>query len=135
VAALEILAREFEQRSGLKVQCSLEAVRLTPASELTVYRLVQEGLTNVAKYAQARGVRITLRERGPWALAAVQDDGTGFDTREQKASAHGLLGMRYRVEAEGGRLQLHSAPGQGTRIEAALPLRAEAPAPQADPAA
>ncbi len=135
VAALEILAREFEQRSGLKVQCSLEAVRLTPASELTVYRLVQEALTNVAKYAQAREVSITLREQDLWALAAVQDDGSGFDTRMQKASAHGLLGMRYRVEAEGGRLQLHSAPGQGTRIEAVLPLRAEAPAPQADPAA
>ena len=136
VAALEILAREFEQRSGLKVQCSLEAVRLTPASELTVYRLVQEGLTNVAKYAQAREVRISLHEQGAWALAAVQDDGTGFDTRVQKASAHGLLGMRYRVEAEGGRLQLHSAPGQGTRIEAVLPLRTEATAPAlADPGA
>jgi signal transduction histidine kinase len=126
VAALEILAREFEQRSGLKLSCALQAVQLTPASELTVYRLVQEALTNVAKYAQAREVRITLRAEGAWALASVQDDGTGFDTRQQKASAHGLLGMRYRVEAEGGRLQLHSAPGAGTRIEAALPLRTEA---------
>jgi signal transduction histidine kinase len=136
VAALEILAREFEQRSGLKVQCALEAARLTPACELTVYRLVQEALTNVAKYARAREVRIILREQRPWALVAVQDDGTGFDTRVQKTSAHGLLGMRYRVEAEGGRLQLHSAPGQGTRIEAVLPLRSEAPAPapQTDPA-
>jgi signal transduction histidine kinase len=125
VAALEILAREFEQRSGLQVQCALQPVKLSPASELTVYRLVQEGLTNVAKYAQAHEVRITLREDGPWALAGVQDDGIGFDTRMQKASGHGLLGMRYRVEAEGGRLQLHSTPGAGTRIEAVLPLRIE----------
>jgi signal transduction histidine kinase len=125
VAALEILAREFEQRSGLKVSCALQAVKLTPASELTVYRMVQEALTNVAKYAQAREVRITLREEGPWAQASVQDDGTGFDTGAQRPSAHGLLGMRYRVEAEGGRLQLHSAPGAGTRIEAVLPLRME----------
>ncbi len=134
VAALEILAREFEQRSGLKVQCALQAVKLTPASELTVYRLVQEGLTNVAKYAQAREVRISLREEGPWALAAVQDDGVGFDPGQQKPSAHGLLGMRYRVEAEGGQLRLHSAPGAGTRIEAALPLSLEAAAPAAQAA-
>ena len=65
----------------------------------------------------------------------VRDNGIGFDASVPRQAAHGLLGMRYRVEAEGGRLQLHSAPGQGTRIEAALPLRAEAPAPQADPAA
>lgn len=125
VAALEILTREFEQRSGLKVACSLQDVKLTPACELTVYRLVQEGLTNVAKYAQAREVRITLREEGAWALASVQDDGQGFDTRVQKPSAHGLLGMRYRVEAEGGQLLLQSTPGAGTRIEAVLPLRTE----------
>ncbi|NML14152.1 CHASE3 domain-containing protein [Azohydromonas caseinilytica] len=136
VAALEILAREFEQRSGLKLQCALQALRLTPSCELTVYRLVQEALTNVAKYAKAREVRIALQPQGPWALVSVQDDGTGFDTSIQKTSAHGLLGMRYRVEAEGGRLQLHSTPGQGTRIEAVLPLRAEEPTPAlADPAA
>ena len=70
---------------------------------------------------------------------AVKDNGVGFDSTVQRAATHGLIGMRYRVEAEGGSMRLESTPGEGTLIEAILPvtdidsLDAIPPAPEADP--
>jgi signal transduction histidine kinase len=124
LAALEIQAREFGASSGVEVDCRLEPVKLKPAAELTVYRLVQEAFTNIAKHAKARRVEVVLGRKDGAAEIEVRDDGVGFDTRQRRASAHGLLGMRYRVEAEGGQLTLESAPGNGTRIRAKLPLDA-----------
>lgn len=127
-AALEILAREFADASGLKVETRFEPVRLSAAADLTVYRLVQEAVTNIAKYAKASEVHIRLAPHAQGAEVAVTDNGVGFDTqRQRRTSAHGLLGMRFRVEAEGGRMHISSVPGQGTRISATLP--------QTDPAA
>lgn len=122
VAALEIQSREFATRSGLQVDCHLNAVSLSPSASLTVYRLVQEAFTNIAKYAKAKAVTVDLSAQDGRACIAVKDDGVGFDPSQQHSSAHGLLGMRYRVEAEGGELVLQSAPGQGTRIGATVPL-------------
>ena len=67
-----------------------------------------------------------MRERHGLAEISVRDDGVGFDPMQRRPSAHGLLGMRYRVEAEGGRFALQSAPGEGTRIHATLPMQAAA---------
>ena len=124
VAALEIQSREFATRTGLKVECQLDAVTLSPSAALTVYRLVQEAFTNIAKYAHAQVVTVNLGTQGTLATISVKDDGVGFDPLAQRTSAHGLLGMRYRVEAEGGELVLESAPGQGTRIGATVPQTA-----------
>jgi len=132
-AALEILAREFSERSGIEVATSLEAVQLGEASQLTVYRIVQESLTNVGKYAEARQVDISVREYSNHVEVEIRDDGKGFDVRSAKPSTHGLAGMRHRVEAAGGRLTVSSQPGQGTRIVASLPRAAEtAAAPVAE---
>ncbi len=120
-ASLEILAREFSERSGVDVTTNLEPVELDEASQLTVYRLVQESLTNMAKYAQARQAEISLRNYGAHVEVDVKDDGKGFDMAQAKPSTHGLAGMRHRVEAAGGRLTVASAPGQGTRVAAVLP--------------
>ncbi len=91
-------------------------------SELTVYRLVQEALTNVAKYARASNVTVTLApEARDRVRVTVEDDGVGFDTGIARIASHGLIGMRYRVEAEGGSMRLRSAPGEGTLVEAILP--------------
>lgn len=123
--ALELLAREFAERSGIAVDCETQATRMRPTDELTVYRLVQEALTNVAKYANARQVRITLQPGDAQQVEVeVRDDGVGFDPAQQQESAHGLTGMRYRVEAAGGELAVDSRPGQGTRILARLPAMA-----------
>lgn len=124
IAALDILAREFAERSGVAVEQRLAPVELTQSAELTVYRLVQESLTNVGKYAKARRVTIELGIEGASVCVGVGDDGIGFDPEDAQASSHGLFGMRYRVESEGGHLEIESAPGRGTRIRAVLPRSA-----------
>jgi signal transduction histidine kinase len=121
VATLEILAREFGERSGVAVHCALLPVALAPSCELTAYRLAQEAVNNLSKYAGARNVWLSLAPQGRQVEISVRDDGVGFDTRTLDASADGLVGMRYRVEAEGGTLSVVSAPGQGTLIRALLP--------------
>jgi signal transduction histidine kinase len=86
-----------------------------------VYRIVQESLTNVGKYAEAAQVGIGVRDYSNHIEVEIRDDGKGFDVRTAKPSTHGLAGMRHRVEAAGGRLTVSSQPGQGTRILASLP--------------
>jgi len=121
VAALEIQSREFAARAELKVKTRLEQVPLSESAQITVYRLVQECFTNIAKYSGAKAVEVTLRPDAGQAHVCVSDDGKGFDPATVRAGAHGLTGMRYRVEAEGGRLAVDAVPGRGTRIEAWLP--------------
>ena len=121
VTSLEILAREFGERSGLALATNLEPVELDEASQLTVYRLVQESLTNIGKYAQAQQVNISLLNYSSHVTVEVHDDGKGFDMQHIAGGSHGLAGMRHRVEAAGGRLSIASAPAQGTRISAMLP--------------
>ena len=88
------------------------------------------------KYAKASQVTVALEPSGSGgAVVSVRDDGIGFDTGLPRLARHGLLGMRYRVEAEGGTMRLVSAPGEGTLIEATLPPPAPEPsADAADPA-
>lgn len=120
-ASLEILAREFSEHSGIEVTASLEPVELGESSQLTVYRMVQESLTNVAKYAEAHQVEISMRSYENHVEVDVKDDGKGFDAALARPATHGLAGMRHRVEAAGGRLAVVSSPGKGTRISAVLP--------------
>ncbi|MBZ8143960.1 histidine kinase, partial [Rubrivivax gelatinosus] len=78
VAALEIQAREFSQRSEIPVRCDVDPVAMSDSAQITVYRLVQESLTNIAKYAGAHEVKVSLRRDGERALITVEDDGRGF---------------------------------------------------------
>jgi signal transduction histidine kinase len=128
VASLEILAREFAERSGLDITVDLEQVDLGGSAQLTVYRLVQESLTNIAKYAEAQQAVISLQNMDSFITIEVHDNGKGFDTDSVATTSHGLAGMRHRVEAAGGRLSVDSARGRGTRISAVLPkVAASAP--------
>lgn len=122
-SALEIQAREFAQRSELHVRTDLADLQLDERAGIAVYRIVQESLTNIAKHAGAHQVEITLRQLDRGVEVAVGDDGSGFDHRAVRGSRHGLLGMRHRVEALGGRLSIDSTPGRGTRLRAWLPNR------------
>jgi signal transduction histidine kinase len=121
--ALEILCNEFADRSGLPVRASIESLPLSPSAELTAFRLVQESFTNIGKYANAKRVTVTLDIEDDSARLVVRDDGDGFDTRRMGLKKHGLVGMRYRVEAEQGRLLVESAPGRGTSVQAWLPMK------------
>lgn len=121
VASLEILAREFEERSGLSISTDLETVELGGSAQLTVYRLVQESLTNIAKYAQASQVEISLHNFDSYITIDVKDNGKGFRLKNIGPGSHGLAGMRHRVEAAGGKLTVSSTEGSGTQVGAVLP--------------
>ena len=125
VAALDILVREWGQRAEIKVDAEFEPVQLRAAGELTVYRLVQEALTNITKYAKATEVEVRLSSIAGTVHVSVRDNGIGFDMGAPRASAHGLLGMGYRLETEGGQLVMQSSPGNGTLIQADLPESTE----------
>jgi signal transduction histidine kinase len=127
-AAVEILVREFNARMEIAVECQVQPVCLGANAELTVYRLVQEALTNIAKYAKATQVAVKVGRAGGKVEVVVRDDGIGFEPSLPRLTAHGLLGMKFRVESEQGEMTIESAPGRGTTICAVLP---EAPPEEA----
>lgn len=122
--SLEILTTEFAQRSGVEIEANLEAVELPDATELTIYRLVQESLTNIGKYAKASRIQVTVHKYPTYVAVQIQDNGQGFDLASIRPNSHGLAGMRHRVEAAGGRLTINSAPGEGTTVSAIIPTGA-----------
>lgn len=128
--ALEILTREYADNTGLDVQTNLETVDLPEATQLTVYRMVQESLTNISKYARAKKILVTVHKYPTHVAVQIRDDGSGFDITGISRSSHGLAGMRQRIEAAGGRLTINSKPGEGTLVSAILPTKPE-PAPLA----
>ena len=129
INALEVLCQDTAASLGIPVSHELEPVELDREAELTVYRLVQESLTNISKYAGARHVWVSLARHDKVARITVRDDGRGFDVTKVPAGHHGLLGMRVRVESHAGQLGVVSGPGQGTRVSAELPLKEAAPEP------
>jgi two-component system sensor histidine kinase UhpB len=116
--ALKAHADTVAQRLGIPVRVSGEdpAPRLPPAVETALCRIAQEALNNVAKYANAKNVEITLATQGREVTLTVADDGAGFDLGNVPANSYGLRIMRERAEAVGARLEVDSAPGRGTRI-------------------
>ena len=124
VASLEILAREFADRSGMQVEMLLEPVTLDESRQLTIYRMVQESLTNIGKYAEASEATIVLKNHSNHVVVEISDNGRGFDTQRVRPSTHGLAGMRHRVEAAGGKLTIASTVGQGTQVSATVPATA-----------
>jgi two-component system, NarL family, sensor histidine kinase UhpB len=102
---------------------------------IACFRIVQEALTNVVRHARAKHAWIELSQSDRLLELEVRDDGEGFDvprTLERAASGGnlGLIGMRERVQILGGRLEINSQPGQGTRIRVQLPLRQPALVPE-----
>jgi signal transduction histidine kinase len=90
--------------------------------ETTVYRIVQEALTNVVKHAEATRVSILLVRRDATVTAVVEDDGLGFDPEAAGEDSLGLEGMRERVELHEGRMTVETAPGSGTTLRVEVPL-------------
>ena len=121
-ATLEIQAREFEQRTGIQTEAALDPIQTNSATSLTIFRLVQESLNNIAKYAQAQHVRITLEQNEAHIELHIADDGQGFDPQAAFGQGHGLPGMRHRVEALAGYLQIEAEGGKGCSIRAVLPI-------------
>lgn len=120
--AIEQLADRAQATQGLVVEreVALER-RLAPELESTVYRLVQEGLTNVAKHARAETAQVRVTEAAGRVAVEVRDDGVGIGT-DGPSRGFGLQGMRERVELAGGSLEIEDAD-PGTRVRAVLPAR------------
>ena len=122
--ALEDYGREYRARTGISVEVSgtSDELRLTPEREIALYRIAQEALTNCAKHAHARTVKIELTCDDERVLLTISDDGAGFDLngfRSGGTSASaglGILAMSECAEAIGGTFQIESLPEQGTRI-------------------
>jgi len=127
--ALAGLARAFTSDSGVPVRFSAPAAEQLPLRiEAELFRVAQEALTNVRKHAHASEVELALRRRGSTLTLSVRDDGRGFAPRSRRSDGlrHGIVGMRERAKLLGGRLEISSAPGQGSRIVARVPITVEA---------
>jgi PAS domain S-box-containing protein len=132
VAVLRDTSQEFAARTGVAVEvaCVTLLARLPADTELTLYRILQEALKNVERYARARHVTVCLTRMGDCIALAVKDDGIGFDPARDPAkrsgkSGLGLLGMRERANMVGGQVTVASVPGHGTTILAQLPFNVD----------
>lgn len=119
--SLTILCSEFADSSGIQVLSDLADIQLPPDVQITIYRLVQEALTNVAKHAQAQRVDVALSLSEGWVTVVVRDNGIGFDTSGVSRESHGLAGMRFRARSALGELRVQSTPGAGSCITCRLP--------------
>ena len=125
-AALQRHAREYSARTGIAVSIAVDGdgQRLDDRCRTSIYRIVQEALTNCAKHARASRVEIRLREIDGQLVLVVRDDGVGFVPAQVAHSGLGLIGIEERARELGGHLDVRSAPGQGTTIQVALPAEA-----------
>jgi PAS domain S-box-containing protein len=126
VAALEWHAEEFEKRTGIK--CTLKAPRqrfeVGPDLGIALFRICQEALTNVARHARAKTVRIALTRTRDHVVLEVRDDGAGIrEAALTSVRSLGLLGMRERARAFGGEVLIRGVPGQGTEVTVKIPRR------------
>lgn len=119
-SAMEQHCREMSAVMDVPFHVNIDEVSLTAQSELIIYRFVQEGLTNIAKYSNAKNVWVELRKSDNRLDILVRDDGAGFDPDLALAGHHGLTGMRYRIDSLGGTMSLTSKPGGGTTIRASI---------------
>jgi signal transduction histidine kinase len=122
--ALERLAQTFAEATDMHVdvEARLGNERLPAEVETTLYRIVQEALTNIVKHAEATNVSILLMRRDATATVVIEDDGKGFDPEHVREGRVGLLGMRERVELHDGRLTVESVPGSGTTLVVEVPV-------------
>lgn len=130
VAALERYVREYERTYLTEVDfhvVGFEGRRLFLPLEVALYRIVQEALTNVAKYADSDSVSVLLDWRGDWVSAILEDNGRGFDFEEviTKGGGLGLFGMQERAALLGGTFKVESRIGVGTTVFIKLPIKAE----------
>ncbi len=128
-AALKWQCAQFSKRADVpcRVEIQDENLRLSPAYSIAFYRVVQEALTNIGKYAQAKNVAVSLQLDGDQWVLRIADDGIGIDTsKRHNATAHGLVSMRERARALGGGFSIQGRPGRGTVVEIRVPVQTDA---------
>ena len=130
VAAIQRYTREYSTKMNIGVDfhaSGLSEQRLPPEVDISVYRIIQEALTNITKHAEASSVSVILRYRDSSLVAIIEDDGSGFNVDSVMASPDekglGLFGMFERVSLIGGNITIESQPGVGTTIYLEVPLK------------
>ncbi|WP_405796394.1 ATP-binding protein [Streptomyces sp. NBC_01506] len=121
--ALRTLTERWAQDQEISAQVEVTGTRepLSPAIEVSLFRVAQESLTNVAKHAGASRVGVTLSYTGTEVLLDVRDDGRGFAFAKGVGTGFGLTSMRQRIRGVGGHVEVQSAPGEGTSVSARVP--------------
>ena len=119
--ALENLCADARLQLGVPVAAQIAEVQIGRDAELAIFRVVQEALTNIGKYAKATQVSVRLEQTKGDILLTIADNGVGFDPTNRTAGRHGLAGMQFRMESHGGSLSVVSAAQQGVTIVAKLP--------------
>jgi signal transduction histidine kinase len=124
-SGLEEYAQTFQDRTQLKVNFEKHGhpEKLSPDAQLTLFRVLQECLSNAAKHAHAQEVQVQLTFDVTNVLLAVRDDGRGFDPSQTPAGHYGLLNMHERAMKIGGNVVIDSSPGAGSQISLTLPVR------------
>lgn len=128
IPTVESYVKRFGQRHAIRSELLHEGVheRLAAEIEASVYRIIQEAMTNVAKHSKATLCRVQLKQLVNTLWVQVEDDGVGFDADSVIAGDRrglGLISIRERVSQLGGRVWIHTAPGQGTRLTVEMPVR------------
>ena len=126
-AALDWLTHNFSKHTGIATDLVIDdsVAQVPEPIASALYRITQESLTNVAKYAQASTAEIRLERDGDWVELAVRDNGRGIEAADQeKRGTFGLLGIRERVTLLGGEVAIKGEPGQGSEVRARIPLAA-----------
>ena len=119
---------QFTKRWNIpcRVEMPDDSLKLSPAYSIAFYRVVQEALTNITKYAHAKNVSVSLLRSGEQWTLRIADDGVGIDTaKPHNTTAHGLVSMRERARALGGEFSVRGQPGRGTVVEVTAPLEKE----------
>jgi signal transduction histidine kinase len=99
--------------------------RMPDQTETHLFRIAQEALTNVARHAEAKTVRLSLDSQPDGITLRVEDDGRGFVDGSSKAGGMGMIGMRARARSASGDVSVHSQPGRGVVIEVQVPHKHE----------
>jgi signal transduction histidine kinase len=126
-AAIEWYAHQMCDRAGIDLEINVPAdpPKLQPMMAIALFRIVQEALTNVVRYAKAKKVEIDLVHTPENVSLVISDDGIGIpEGAQNNRLSHGISGMRHRVRALRGDFSIHGTPGRGTMIEVTLPLPA-----------
>jgi PAS domain S-box-containing protein len=138
VQTISQYCEEFSERTGLEIEFScagLEATELDSDTEINVYRLIQEGLNNIKKHAEARRAAVKLVTAFPNIILRIEDDGRGFDVHARRMASPnekrmGLQSMEERVHLLQGKMEIQSRPMQGTKIIIRIPSKEEKRDPQ-----
>jgi signal transduction histidine kinase len=120
--ALDIVVTALCQRTGIEVALDATDIELEPAVRTVAFRVVEACLDNIERHAAVKVAQVRVLVEGEQLQIQVCDAGAGFVPGDGPDAKHGLANLRHRLESIGGQLRITSAPGQGTQVQASLPL-------------